>query len=97
MLFIAVLTRNDGFAPDAFAQELPSEIKRATELYAGGIFRQLYTRQDGRGAVIHIEATDKEEAESALFSLPMVAKRMLDFELHAVGAYRGFIASAAKS
>lgn len=97
MQFVAILSRRDGFEPEDFARELPAEVKRATELYADGTFRQLLSRQDGRGAVIVLEAPDLDVAKAAIQSLPMVAKGLLDLELHAVGPYRGFTASLSKS
>ena len=90
MQFVAILTRRDGFTPEDFSRELPAEIRRATELYADGTFRQLLSRLDGRGAVVILEAGDKAEAEAAIASLPMVKGGMLDLALHAVGPYRGF-------
>lgn len=89
---MAVVTRRQEFSPEDFAAVADIEAKRGVELYAEGIFRQIWARDDGRGAIIAIEAADRAAAEAAIASLPMVQRDMLSVELHGLKAYRGFTA-----
>ncbi len=97
MQFIAVTTRSPDFTPEQFAEHLPAESRRATELYAQGAFRQIYSRADGKGAVIVIEAADEAEAQKALDSLPLVERGMLTGQIYGLAPYRAFVASLSQS
>ncbi|MCF3933703.1 hypothetical protein L1787_09785 [Acuticoccus sp. M5D2P5] len=91
--FIAILTRREGFQPEDFARHSAAETRRATELYAEGVFRQINSRADGRGAILTIEAPDEDGARAAIASLPLVELNMLSVELYGLNAYRGFTAT----
>ena len=90
MKFIAVLTRKAEFEAEAFQPHLPAEVKRAKQLYMEGSFREIYSRSDGKGAILVIEAADQSEAEGFIQSLPLVEKQMLDYEIYGADPYRGF-------
>lgn len=92
MQFMAIVTRRAEFSPEEFGALADIEARRGVELYAEGVFRQLWAREDGRGAIIAIEAADRDAAEAAIASLPMVQRGMLSVELHGLKAYRGFTA-----
>ena len=49
-----------------FRPHLQEEAARAWELYASGVFRELYFRTDQPDAVLVLECADVEEARKAL-------------------------------
>lgn len=94
MKIIAVATRSEKFAPEDFAPLLPAEAKKALSLFAEDVVREIYSREDGKGAVLVLEAASAEEAQARLAELPLAEAGMLDFELYPVVPYRGIAAAA---
>ena len=91
--FIAAVRRNlERFSASDFTPELlEEEAERVRQLYADGIFRQVWGRGDHPGAVILIEAGSPDEAQAVLASLPLAVREMLSLDLLApVTPYRGF-------
>ncbi|HWT05068.1 MAG TPA: muconolactone Delta-isomerase family protein [Xanthomonadales bacterium] len=91
--FIAAVRRDlERFSDSDFTPELlEEEAQRARQLYAEGIFRQVWSRGDHLGAVILIEAGTPDEAQAVLASLPLAVREMLSLDLLApVMPYRGF-------
>ena len=91
--FIAVCHRNlEHFSASDFTPELlEEEAERVRQLYAQGIFRQVWGRADNPGAVIVIEASSPDEAEAVLASLPLAVREMLTLDVFVpVTPYRGF-------
>jgi hypothetical protein len=57
---------------------LGPEAERARALYAGGVFRQIYSRGgEIPGAVIVLEAADAAEAKSIVATLRLAQKGMI--------------------
>ena len=91
--FIAAVRRDlQRFSASDFTPELlEEEAERARQLYADGIFRQMWSRGDSPGAVILIEAGTPDEAQAVLASLPLAVREMLTLDLLLpVTPYRGF-------
>ena len=92
MQFFAITRRKtESFSEADFAAVLDAEAHRAATLYAEGVFRSLHTRGDVPGAVIGIEALDREAAQAALDSLPLAKLGMMEVQLVPVLPYRGFV------
>ena len=91
--FIAAVRRNlERFSASDFTPELlEEEAERARQLYADGIIRQMWGRDDHPGAVILIEAGTPDEAQAELASLPLAIREMLTLDvLVPITPYRGF-------
>ena len=91
--FIAAVRRNlERFSASDFTPELlEEEAERARQLYADGIFRQMWGRADHPGAMILLEAASIDEAQAVLASLPLAVREMLALDLLApITPYRGF-------
>ena len=95
MKFIVVATRKPNEPIETFAPYLDAEADRALELVRDGVFRELYSRTDGQGAIVVIEAADEAEVQSILSTLPMGQAGLLSFEVYGTQAYRGFLRSIA--
>lgn len=84
--------RTDAFPPEAFTPDLTArETRRAKELYAAGLLRQVWKRGDMPGAAIVWEAAGAEEVRAALESLPIYQAGMLEIvALVPLEPYPGF-------
>ena len=92
MKVVAICHRRTEYAPSEFTPHLEAESLQALRLFAADKIREIYSRSDGKGAVIVLEAKDEAEARSFLETLPLVQKGMLDFDLYGAKPYRGFVA-----
>jgi hypothetical protein len=93
MKVVAICHRRPEYAPADFAPYLEAESLQALRLFAADKIREIYSRTDGRGAIIVLEAQDEAEARSFLETLPLVQKGMLEFDVYGAKPYRGLIAS----
>jgi len=95
MKVIVIATRRD--APDEeFAPHLAPEAKMALGFFADDILREIYSRKDGRGAILVMETKDEDEARKILSELPLVKAGLLDLDFYPVGPYRGIVAAAGR-
>ena len=94
MKVVVVATRSDKFTDEEFAPLLPAEAKTALQLVADDIVREIYSRQDGRGAILVLEADSEDAANAILAELPLAKAGMLDFDVYPVKAYRAIAAAA---
>jgi len=93
MKFVVIAHRSETHSAEEFAPHLGAEANRALQLYRDEIFREIYSRSDGKGAIIVMEAADEASARATLESLPLVKLGMLSFELYGTAPYRGIIAN----
>ena len=93
MKIIAIAHRSTEHPDEAFTPHLEAESRRALELFAAESFREIYSRTDGKGAIIVIEAADEDEAREMLATLPLAKLGMLSFDVYGTKPYRGFVAS----
>ena len=94
MKVIVVATRSEDFASDDFAPLLPAEAKKALQLVAEDVVREIYSRKDGKGAILVLEASSELEAMEYLADLPLAKAGMLKFDIYPVGPYRGIVLAA---
>ena len=93
MKVIVVATRAD--RPDEeFAPHLGPESKMALQMFASDFIREIYSRNDGQGAILVIEASGEDEVRERLSELPLVKAELLTTEIYGVGPYRGIVAAA---
>jgi hypothetical protein len=91
MKVIAIAHRSQEHTPEDFAPHLEAESHRALEMFAEQSVRELYSRTDGKGAIVVLEVETEEEAREKLESLPLAKLGMLSFEIYGTQPYRGFI------
>jgi muconolactone delta-isomerase len=83
---------------ELFARGLPSDFQdlvlqeqeKARSIYADGVLRQIWQRDDGNGAVALFEAHSMEHMLTILSTFPLVRAGYLDYELIPLRAYGGF-------
>ncbi|MET4807017.1 hypothetical protein [Limibacillus sp. MBR-115] len=93
MKIIVIATRADRPAEE-FQPLLGPESKKALSLMAEDFVREIYSRSDGRGAVMVCEAASEDEARQRLSELPLAQKNLLTFEFYPVAPYRGIVNAA---
>lgn len=92
MKIFVVATRTG--KPEDVEPHLAKEAKKALQLVAEDFFREIYSRADGNGAILVIEADSVEAAKQRTAELPLVAAGLLELEFYPVGPYRGIVALA---
>ena len=95
MRVIAIAHRSEKHKPEDFAPHLEAESSYSLKLFADEKVRELYSRSDGKGAVLVLEAKSVEAAEEILNGLPMAKLGLLTFEVYGIKPYRGFVANIA--
>ncbi len=61
------------------------------KLYKEGFVREIYSRTDGKGALVVVEAKNEDEAANKLSNLPLAKAGLLSFDIYGTTAYRGII------
>jgi muconolactone delta-isomerase len=91
MQILAVLRRRvEAFSQDQFTALLDVEAEAARVLYASGVLRAAWSREDVAGACLMFEAENVEAAHEAVATLPLYAAGMLEAQLIPLRGYRGF-------
>ena len=91
MKIFVVATRNEDRPAEDFAPLMDPEADYALKLYKEGFEREIYSRTDGKGALVVVEATNEETALETLSNLPLAKAGLLSFEIYGTTAYRGII------
>ena len=66
MKIFVVATRNQDRPAEDFAPLMDPEADFALKLYKEGFIREIYSRTDGKGALVVVEADNEEEAVNKL-------------------------------
>jgi len=88
-MFIA-RRRIEAFPEEAFAALLDDEAEAVRVLYAKGVVRAAWTREDVPGGCFLIEAADIDEVRAHLNTAPLIARGMMDMNIIPLRGYRGF-------
>ena len=94
MKIVIVNHRSEDHGPDDFAPLLSAEAKKAFELMEDDFIRELYSRRDGMGAVLIVEAESEEDARARMAELPLVKAGLLRCEYYPVKAFRAIKTAA---
>jgi len=82
--------RLEAFGEDEFTPLLEPEAEAVRVLFAKGIVRAAWTREDIPGACLLMEVTSVEEAREHLNTAPLVARGMIEAQFIPLRGYRGF-------
>ncbi len=91
MKVVVIATRKQDAKAEDFAPYLEAEANAALALYRDDFVREIYSRADGKGAVVVLECNDVAHAERVLAQLPMVKAGLLSVEFYGVKPYRGIV------
>jgi hypothetical protein len=86
-----VRRRTEAYTDEQFAPMLEPEAQAIRTLYAQGIVRAIWSREDALGAVVLLEADSLDRAREFVAGLPLVEKEMAEVQmLIPMKGYRGF-------
>ena len=82
---MVILTVKAGVTREQVMAVMPAEIRQTVQLYLNGRIREWYSRGDGRGVVLLLDARDVAEAQTIMEGLPLAKQNIVDHEYIAVG------------
>ena len=82
---MVILTAKEGVTRQQIMNIMPAEVRATVKLYLDGKIRQWYSRGDGRGVILLIDAKTVEEAHIAIEAMPLSKENLVDHEYVAVG------------
>jgi hypothetical protein len=82
---MVIMTVKAGLAREQVMAVMPAEIRQTVQLYLNGKIREWYSRGDGRGAVLLLDAKDVVEAQTIMEGLPLAKQNIVDHEYIAIG------------
>lgn len=82
---MVVLTARQGVTRQQIMNVMPAEIRATVKLYLDGRIRQWYSRGDGKGVVLFLDAKTVEEASAIIDAMPLSKENLADHEYIPVG------------
>ena len=85
---LVIQTAKPGITPQQIQQIvalMPAEIRATVKLYFDGKIRQWYSRGDGKGVVVLVDAKTEDEARALMETLPLAKEQLMDYEYVSVG------------
>jgi hypothetical protein len=82
---MVILTARQGVTRQQIMSFMPSEIRATVKLYLDGKIRQWYSRGDGRGVILFLDAKTVDEAHIIIDTLPLSKENLMDHEYIPVG------------
>lgn len=89
MKVFVIFQRREDAKPEAFQELVGPEDKHAFGLYREDIIREVYSRDDGNGAIAVLECENVDTARRLMADLPMVKAGLLDLDIFGALPYRG--------
>jgi hypothetical protein len=82
---MVILTVKPGVTRPQIMAIMPSEIRETVKLYLDGKIRQWYSRGDGRGVILFMDAKTEDEARAIMDTLPLSKEHLMDHDYIPVG------------
>jgi hypothetical protein len=82
---MVILTAKQGVTREQIMNIMPAEVRATVRLYLDGKIRQWYSRGDGRGVILFLDANTVEQAHAIMDTLPLSKENLMDHEYIAVG------------
>jgi hypothetical protein len=82
---MVVLTAKQGINREQIMKVMPAEIRATVKLYLDGKIRHWYSRGDGRGVILFLDAKTIDEAHAIMDTLPLSKENLMDHEYIPVG------------
>jgi hypothetical protein len=82
---LAILTAKANVTREQVMAVMPTEVRRAVQLYVNRTIREWFSRADGRGAVFLLDTKDVAEAHVIMEGLPLAKQNLMDHEYIAIG------------
>src|SRR5919109_4169167 len=78
---LVIQTAKQGITPEQIQEIvalMPAEIRATVKLYFDGKIRQWYSRGDGKGVVVLVDAKTEDEARALIETLPLAKAHLMD-------------------
>ena len=82
---MVILTAKQGVTRQQIMAVMPAEIRATVKLYLDGKIRQWYSRGDGKGVILLLDAKTADEARAVMDTLPLAKEQLMDHEYIPVG------------
>src|SRR5712671_1380981 len=82
---MVILTARQGVTRQQIMNVMPAEIRATVKLYLDGKIRQWYSRGDGKGVILFIDAKTVDEAHAIIDTMPLSKENLMDHEYIPVG------------
>ena len=82
---LVIETAKQGVTAQQIMAVLPEEIRATVKLYLDGKIRRWYSRSDGKGVVVLVDAKSEDEARTLMETLPLAKKQLMDHQYIPVG------------
>lgn len=82
---MVILTAKEGVTRQQIMNVMPAEIRATVKLYLDGKIRQWYSKGDGRGVVVLIDAKTIDEASAVIDAMPLSKENLVDHQYIPVG------------
>jgi hypothetical protein len=82
---MVILTAKPGVTRQQIMNVMPAEIRATVKLYLDGKIRQWYSRGDGKGVILLIDAKTVEETRAVIDAMPLSKENLADHEYIPVG------------
>ena len=82
---MVILTAKQGVTRQQIMNIMPAEIRATVKLYLDGKIRQWYSRGDGNGVILLIDAKTVDEARAVMEPLPLSKENLMDHEYIPIG------------
>jgi hypothetical protein len=82
---MVMVSPKQGITRQQIMAVMPSEIRETVKLYLDGKIRQWYSRGDGRGVILLLDAKTPDEARAVMETLPLSREHLVEDEYIPVG------------
>ncbi|MGD2141608.1 MAG: hypothetical protein PVH25_14515 [Burkholderiales bacterium] len=92
MKVVVIATRKQDAKPEEFDPYLSDEVNHALCMIRDEVVREIYSRTDGKGAILVLECDGEAHAKRLVGELPLAKAGLLTFEIYGTKPYRGIVA-----
>jgi hypothetical protein len=82
---MVILTARQGVTRQQIMNVMPAEVRATVKLYLDGRIRQWYSRGDGKGVILLIDAKTVDEAHAVIDAMPLSKENLMEHEYIPVG------------
>jgi hypothetical protein len=82
---LVIQTPKQGVTFQQVMAVIPAEIRATVKLYLDGKIREWYSRGDGKGVVVMVDATTEDEARGLIETLPLAKAQLMDTQYIPLG------------
>ena len=82
---MVILTAKQGVSRQQIMKVMPDEIRATVKLYLDGKIRQWYSKSEGKGVILFIDAKTIDEARAIIDAMPLSQEHLMEHEYIPVG------------